>query len=200
MGGFVCRPQTEVTEDPDVAIYSEVGYCVLMGHYPGDFTQLSRFGGLAYIKKSGHLCIESTVGSRFCCLCCRNGYMLSDISQVDVVTGSVTVIIKDSPNNYEMNPGLRVRLNDGQNIIMKMPDAVDFCDQLRQYCNRPTGAVEGQPLHFDNLRWEPVAGQNACIPALQAVGGCAEVRVFTGAKGSGTLAASHPSDRDPLLS
>lgn len=160
MGGCYCRPQTLVTEDADVTMHTEVGFCVLMGRYPGDFTQLSRFGGLAYVKNTGHLCLESTVGSRFCCLFCRHGWRLSDINQVEVVTGNITVTVRSkygtNRTTHQMNPGLGIILKTGEKIVMKMPDAVNFCGRLRQYCNLPS--VTASQLLLENLLWQTIMG------------------------------------------
>jgi hypothetical protein len=207
MGACYCRPQTLVTEDPDVNMYTEVGYCVLMGRYPGDFQQLSRYGGLAYVKNTGHLCVESTVGSRFCCLCCRHGWAFSDISQVEVVTGSVTVSVRNrygtTHHTHNMNPGLGVILANGDKIAMQMPDAVNFCARLRQYCNLPSA---GQIL-LENMLWQAVLGgrQNRASgrapvrPGRRAPGGLAPVRPGTLVP-SRTLSTVVPEESQALIS
>ena len=160
MGACYCRPQTLVTEDPNVVIHTEVGFCVRMGMYQSDFTQLSRFGGLAYVKNTGHLCLESTVGSRFCCLCCRHGWRLSDIIDVMVVTGNITVTRRDRygthRSTHQMNPGLQVKLNNGDKIVMQMPDAMNVCARLRQLCNLPSTNPGQQVL--ENLIWQAIIG------------------------------------------
>lgn len=188
MGVCYCRPQTLVTEDPDVTMHTEVGFCVLMGKYQGDFTQLSRFGGLAYVKKNGHLCLESTVGSRFCCLCCREGWKLSDINQVEVVTGSITVTVRSkygtNRTTHQMNPGLGIVLRNGNKIVMQMPDAVNFCARLRQYCNLPSASAS--QLLLENILWQAIArGHTRSIPRLDR---------------AGALPHSQPNDIRPLLS
>ena len=205
---FYCRPQTLVTEDPDVTMFTEVGFCVMMGHYPGDFTQLSRFGGLAYVKNTGHLCLESTCGERFCCLCCRKGWKLSDFNQVEVVTGSITVTVRSkygtNRTTHEMNPGLGIILKNGYRIVMKMPDAVNFCARLRQYCNLPSIAAAGQLL-LENMLWQAImeGGQTRSNPQASRQGGPA--RHGTTARPGvtpirpGTLMPFRHGDTQPLL-
>ena len=148
MGACYCRPQTLVTEDPNVVVHAEVGYCVRLGPRQSDFEQLSAFGGMAYVKE-GHLFLESTVGSRFCCLCCREAWELSKIKDVDVVTGNIMVTRRDRyggthTSTEVMNPGLQIQLKntdiDNDRIVMQMPDAVNFCARLRQCCNLSSNA------------------------------------------------------------
>ena len=159
---FYCRPQTLVTEDPNVTMFTKVGFGVLMGQYPGDFTHLtgSRTGGLAYVKNTGHLCLESTCGKRLCCLCSRDSWKLSDITQVEVVTGSITLTVKGRhgiihQSTQEMNPGLGVILKNGKKIVLNMPDAVNFCARLRQCCNLPSIASARQ-LILESLLWQAI--------------------------------------------
>ena len=145
-----------------MSMYTEVGFCALKRRCPDDFSVLSRFGGLVYVRNSGQLCLESTVGSRLCCLCCKESVSLSDVSQVEVVGGSITFTTQTNYKAYhkthQMNPGLRIVLRNGDRIWMKMPDAVDFCTELRQQCNLPTITPSVVPM--DDMLWNDIMGKH----------------------------------------
>lgn len=136
-----CRPQTLVMEDPTVIMHTEVGYCTLM-KLSGEFSQLNS-DGLAYVRNTGHLCLETALGNRLCCLCVKQSWRLSEISQAEVVRGKITARIGTRHQTHqtftqEMNPGLGIILKNGNRILMQMPDAVNFCARLCQRCNLPT--------------------------------------------------------------
>ncbi len=56
--------------------------------------------------------------------------------QVEVVTGNITGTwlgkYGEHSKTYLMNPGLKITLRSGDEIVMKMPDAMNFCAQLQQ--------------------------------------------------------------------
>ena len=199
MGLCLCRPQTLVTEDPNVIMHTEVGFCALKGRYPGDFTQLCRFGGLAYVRNTGHLCLESTIGSRFCCHCCSEGWRLSDISQVEVVNGSITVSTRSRygthNKTHQLNPGLGIMLKNGDRILMKMPNAVNFCTRLRQQCNLPT--ITTSELLLERMLWQTIMNghMGTTSSARQGTGTTASARQGTGTtssarQGTGTISSA----------
>ena len=203
MGLCLCRPQTLVTEDPNVIMYTKVGFCALKGRYPEDFITLSRFGGLAYVRNTGHLCLESTIGSRFCCHCCSEGWRLSDISQVEVVNGSITVSTRDRygtlyNTHHQLNPGLGIMLKNGDRILMKMPNAVNFCTRLRQQCNLPIITTS----ELQRMLWQAIMnrytgasqGTGITSSASQGTGTTSSARQGTGItssarQGTGTTSA-----------
>ena len=137
-----CRPQTLVTEDPDVSIFTDVGFSITMS--PNNFFDSCQYYGMVYVK-SRNLYLEATAGRRFCCLCCRDRWSLSFITQVEVVTGNLTITRSDldrygviSRTTYSMNPGVRVTFKSGSRLVMQMENAENFCTQLRRLCNLPS--------------------------------------------------------------
>lgn len=153
MGCCYRHPQTEVTEDPSVVMYTEVGFSVQFGFHGSRFpTLVSKdtffevlsHKGLAYVKDSV-LFLESKITSnRLCCTLDKHCWKLPDIKQIEVVHGNITIARRQwccitDQNIYNMNPGLRIFLKDTK-IAMAMPAAQEFCAQLSQYCNFPSSS------------------------------------------------------------
>ena len=92
--------------------------------------------------------------------CAKVSWKLSDISQVELVSGSVTVRIGTRHGTYstvthQFNPGLGILLRNGTRILMQMPNTVNFCTQLRQQCNLPT-------ITTSELLWQAIMN-TTCI-------------------------------------
>lgn len=183
MGSCFCRPITEVTENPTVVMYTDVGYCVQTGHSSTDFITICRYG-LAYVE-DGNFFVEGTLGSRFCCANAGSSSKLFDIKQVEVVQGSFTISRRDQYGRYgygeehHMNPGLRIVLKNDKKILMTMPAAENFCARLCQLCNLPTTNYGRLPL------------QNMLQPGLGTL--MPNVPNMWGAPGLGTLAPNGPN-------
>ena len=166
---FYCRPQTLVTEDPDVTIFTEVGFCVMM--FPsGDFTTYCQAEGLVYVKNQSSLYLESTIGDRFCCLCCRSDWSLSDITQVEMVTGNITVTRRNryrviDRTTHSMNPGVRITFKHGGQLVMQTARAENFCTQLRRLCNLPNLPIIQVVL--ENVLLQAIAGSDRRIQAYR---------------------------------
>ena len=124
-----------------MSIFTDVGFSITMS--PNNFFNSCQYYGMVYVK-SGNLYLEATTGRRFCCLCCRDHWSLSFITQVEVVTGNITITRSDldrygviNRKTYSMNPGVRVTFKSGSRLVMQMENAEKFCIQLRRLCNLP---------------------------------------------------------------
>lgn len=179
MGGCSCRPQTEVTEDSSVYIYTDVGCSVLLGvgsakldfnsrkslatnKYSISLYTLSYDSGQIYVK-DGNLYHEATVGSRFCCKCAKHCWRLSDIKHIEVVNGQYyrhgrIYFSSNGYHRFNMRPGLRVIFQNDTSLVMAVPDAEYFCLRMRQYFNaRPTPATGGDALGSTATRLGPMS-------------------------------------------
>ena len=172
MGACCCRPQTAVTEDPNVLMHTKIGSRVKTGMYRTcmqDITQYSAFGGLAYVR-DGYLFLESTIGSRFCCFCFRDVWSLANIRDVQAVSGNISVTRRDKygthRSTHQMNPGLQITLNNNHRIVVQMPDAVNFCAKLRQCCN--VESSNGNPQLLENTVLLVHTRPSTCISAPPA--------------------------------
>lgn len=144
MGCCYCRPTTAVTLDPDVAMYAQVGTCVLI-HPEGDYTMLSGlFDGLVHVRGSS-LRYATTVGSIFWCECVGYNWGVSDIKQVESVNGNVTIRTGRGHRHLSMNPGLKIRFRDHDTLVMATPDAVSFCSRLREHIAGTRSGTGGEP-------------------------------------------------------
>ena len=201
MGVCYCRPQTVVTEDPNVIMHTEAGYCYLKKR-SGDLSQLNGNGSLAYVRNTGHLYLEATVGNRFYCPCncSKESWKLSDISQIEVVDGNITVRIGTRHQTHrtiihQMNPGLGILLKNGDRILMQMPDAVNFCTRLRQQCNLPT--ITTSELLLERMLWQAIMNghMGTTSSARQGTGTISSARQGTGTtssarQGTGTTSSA----------
>lgn len=141
MGCCFCRPTAEVTEDPDVAMHTAVSSCVMLPHHGGYVMYSGLFDGLFYVR-GDQLSYETKVGSRFWCKCGGLNWTLSDIKQIDVVTGNVGLCSRRGfIRTLTMSPGLMILFTDNTRMVTAMPDAANFCARLQQYITT-TGIVQ----------------------------------------------------------
>ena len=129
MGCCLCRPITEVTEDPEVTLHTEVGAVAIIDNLGTDLIS-SASQGLLYVR-GNRLCYESTVGSKLCCRHNQTSWYLSQLRDVRVVHGE-TVLVPMA--KVALNPGLRVTFEKSNGSIgtlaMAMPAAVTFRSAL----------------------------------------------------------------------
>lgn len=151
MGGRHFRPQIEVTEDPDVVIYTHVGFSVLLSQRR-EFFALSNAkslvsSGLLYVRDK-HLHHVPTHDSGPYSALVGYQWKLSDITHMEMVNGNVTITKKDrhhgnTQENHYIDPGLRVVFKNRKVLVTAMPDAETFCAQLslhidQLYCHKRT--------------------------------------------------------------
>lgn len=123
-----------MTEDPDVAMYTKVGSCVLLP-CTGGFTICSgAFDGFFYVRGT-RLYYDTKVGSKLWCSCVGVDWDIADFGEIKPVTGSVRIISRRGiPRTLTINPGLMITLkSNSSTLVAAMPDAVDFCAKLDQY-------------------------------------------------------------------
>ena len=138
MGCCICRPKKEVTEDPDVVMYTKVGGSAIL--YPSHSHMLSNFSGLLYVKDD-QLCYEAACGSRLYCQCFREAWHLSEIKHIRVVHGETVVV----PGNkvvhvISLNPGLKITLQKHPHagtftFVTAIADAENVSTQLAELAN-----------------------------------------------------------------
>lgn len=142
MGCCVCRPATEVTDDPEVVVCTEVSNYAMLYHSGGSVR--SQASGLLYIKHD-QLCYQATVGSKLCCGCCSNSWQLSRVKQVRAVQAQY-VRVPLSNRVIFLNPGVIIGIENGRgdtnSLVAAMPDAANFSAQLGQYISSP-GSLPG---------------------------------------------------------
>lgn len=142
MGCCGCRPKTEVTEDPNVVMYTPMGSFIMVDQ-SGSGAQNDT--GLLYVKDN-RLCCEATVGSKLCCKCCKNSWSLSKVKAVKVMNSGERVTY-NLPRRGLRHEGEIVLSSDalmisilnnqgGTNTLLAyMPDAQNFGPQLSKYIN-----------------------------------------------------------------
>jgi len=139
MGCCVCRPKEEVTEDPDVIMYTKVKGTALF-HSWGSIMLSGACNGLIYVK-DGKLCYEATMGSRMCCKCLKRSWDLSLVKQITVVHNETVMVPGRRMVHFiSLNPGLKISIQYGggavHTLVTSMPDAVNFSAQLGQHINQ----------------------------------------------------------------
>lgn len=135
MGVCLCRPETDVTEDPNVILYNKVGTALLIHKWMGPEILSEICDGLLYVKDS-HLYHESTMGDIMCCKCCRHSWKLASVKQIILVQNETlyypaykrTLVVS-------LNPGIIISLKCGNTIVAEMPEAAEFTSQLGSYIN-----------------------------------------------------------------
>lgn len=139
MGCCACRPKTEVTEDPDVIMYTRTGGAALI--YPIFSEPLTgMFGnGLLYVK-DGMLFQETTCGSKLYCECFKKSWDLSAIQSVEYVENdSVVLTTGRTVQVLTMKPGLKIKLVGDAMLVAHIPDAENFKTQLDEHLSRRAG-------------------------------------------------------------
>lgn len=134
MGCCLCRPQTEVTEDPHVIAYAEVGYSVVFDDLSDQFNILDSDSGMFYLR-GGVLYFESTVCYSFCWKCERREWNLSEITRIEVVQRYITVT---TTSNYgtrqcQVAVNLRIAFSNNTTLFAAMPSADSFSARLHQH-------------------------------------------------------------------
>ena len=134
MGNCFCLPVSTVTQNPSVAMYTEVGRAVITHHQSGIVMEASLFPGMMYVI-GDRVFYNSKWGSMFWCECTSGSdWFLSDIKNIEVATGNFTLYNRNGVDqSFSMNPGLIVTFWDNSCLMVDMPDAVNFNIQLRQY-------------------------------------------------------------------
>ena len=146
MGACVCRPKTEVTENPEVVMYTKVGGTAQFTKYGGIYLS-GAFNGLVYIQDN-QLCYEATCGSRLWCKCIRKRWDLSQVKEITIVKDETVVVPGNKFLHYvHMRPGLKISFFSriSETLITDMPDALNFSTQLAQH-------LGGKPLQDMDLQ------------------------------------------------
>lgn len=129
MGCCLCRPITEVTEDPEVLLHTEVGAVAIIDNHGIDLIS-SATQGLLYLR-GNRLCYESTIRSKLCCRHNQICWYLSQLREVRAVYGETVLVPMEK---VVLNPGLRVTFEKADGSIgalaMAMPAAENFSSAL----------------------------------------------------------------------
>ncbi len=133
MGCFICRPMTQVTDDPGILTHTRVGpvgvtYNCLGYDMP---SRNSVYNGIMYIK-GNRLCYENSFyDETLCCECTRRSWKLSGIKGVELVENeTVEITVKYATYTIPMRPGLMITLENCFVMYVSMPDAVNFSMKL----------------------------------------------------------------------
>lgn len=135
MGSIYCRPQTQVLEDPNVAMYTDVGYSILTGidSTNSNFITLSYNKGMVYVK-DGALHHEVKLGSRLYCKYAKHSFKLCNIKRIEVVRGNITILrrkgYRSTQYTVPMKLGLRIIFKKCETLVMAIPDPENFCTRL----------------------------------------------------------------------
>lgn len=135
MGCCFCRPQTDVTDDPRVVAYAEVGYAVVFDDLSEQFNILDSTSGMFYVR-SGILYFEATEWDSFCCKCERKEWELSEIRQIEVVQKHITVTSVSGyygTSQSRVTVNLKIAFSNCTTLFAAMPSADTFCARLRQH-------------------------------------------------------------------
>lgn len=129
MGCCLCRPDTDVLNDPLVSMHATVGFIAFVSQYSHVFAG-GCCSGLMYIKENT-LYYETVCGGRLCCQCCRHEFSISLITGVEVIENQLVTF----HNRYIfLRPGLKITIKSTSGsimtIIVAMPDAMEFANQL----------------------------------------------------------------------
>lgn len=144
MGALQFRPQIEVSEDPEVVMYTRVGFSVMLSHRR-EFFALSNSktlvsSGMLYVK-DGYLHHEVTTESRSRYAYTGYHWKLSDIERMEIVHGNIAITRKDrlrgnTQENHYIDPGMRIILKNRKTLLTAMPDAEDFCARLSLHIDK----------------------------------------------------------------
>lgn len=146
MGCCACRPDTEITEDPDVVMYTGVGGTARFTTY--GHTYLSgACNGLMFLR-GRELGYVPTCGSRLWCRFMQQSWDLSSIKQLTIVRNETIPVPGNKFMHYiNLKPGLKITLHSRINevVITDMPDVVSFASQLVHHM---TGEPLADPEHL----------------------------------------------------
>ena len=139
MGSCLCTPVSSVTEGTNVAMYTEVGTTIITHTASRLVMEASIFDGMVYVIDN-RLYYNSKFGNTFWCACTSGSdWFLSDIRNIEVITGTYTLFNKNGVNRpITINPGLKITFRDNTVLLTAMPDAVNFGLQLRRYGSTPS--------------------------------------------------------------
>lgn len=128
MGCCLCRPETDVEQDPSVVSYAEVGD-IIITRGSVRLLGLGRYSrGLMYIQGDSFYYVTKCGSKLCCCKCFRYSFKLSDIDQVDMLNRS----------SLNLPPGLRISVHPDITILAGMPDAATFARPLSKMSNTTT--------------------------------------------------------------
>lgn len=136
MGCCLCHPLAEVVQDPDVSFHTTVGDIVVLR---GIMTSSVKgcCSGIMYVKEDT-LYYETQCGSSLCCKCFRQGFLLSEIQNVEVVQNQA---VRYQMSKYILlSPGLKITAGQNTTILVAVSDAAAFSQQLLHACNSKKGS------------------------------------------------------------
>lgn len=110
MGSCICRPITDVTDNPIVSAHASVGLIASFNHHGQPKVNATRFGFL-YVKE-GELCHDFTMGSKLMCKICTRTWKLAHIKEITVVNGDLALPCRDVTIIPPLIPGIRIVLED----------------------------------------------------------------------------------------
>ena len=145
MGCCLCRPDTDVLNDPLVTMHVTVGDIAIVSQYSRSVIK-GYCSGLMYIKEDT-LYYETVCGGRLCCQCCRREFNISHITGVEVIENQLVrleVFGNQRPvwfpreryndNFIILRPGLKITVKSTSGsittIVVAMPDAMEFANLL----------------------------------------------------------------------
>lgn len=100
------------------------------------------FDGMVYVIGDRFFYNSKYRGTFWCPCSAGLERFVSDIRSIEVVTGNFTVVNRQGFNReLSLNPGLRITFKDNAALLISMPDAVNFCLQLRQYQSNVRGRI-----------------------------------------------------------
>ena len=134
MGCCLCRPDTDIVQDPSITAHTRVGDIAFVYQY-GHSMIKGCCSGLMYIREDV-LYYETVCSGHLCCQCCRRAFNIRDITSVEVVSNRIERL----QNKFlVLNPGLKITVKPGSGsgtiIIVAMPDAQEFAAQLNRLAN-----------------------------------------------------------------
>ena len=135
MGCCLCRPDTDVVQDPSVTAYARVGDIAFVYRYSHSMIK-GCCSGLMYIREDV-LYYETVCSGRLCCQCCRRAFNVRNIASVEVVKNRTETF---HGKFLVLSPGLKITVKphsgSSTTIIVVMPDAQEFAAQLNQLINQ----------------------------------------------------------------
>ncbi len=155
MGSCFCFPVSSVTENPCVAMYTEVGRAIIMSPLSSIIMEKSIFDGIVYVIRD-NIYYNSQYRGMFWCSCTSGSeWFVSDIRNIQVINKDLTLYNSRGPNwSFPMCPGLTISFRDNTALVVAMPDAVNFSRKLRHYQSNPSrmGNPSMLPNQFSSQR------------------------------------------------